>query len=421
MKMALLHPVLSPLGLLLLQIIAILVVARIFGALIARIGQPPVIGEMIAGIVLGPSLLGRLLPGLSGLLFPAGSLGNLQFLSEIGLILFMFITGMELDLGKLKDKARHAIVISYTSIIFPYLLGVGAAYFIYRGLAPAGVGFLAFALFMGIALSITAFPVLARILQARGLTKTSVGTLVLACAAFDDVTAWCILAVVVAVAKVTSATGVLVTLVLSASFVLVMFYVVGPGIRRFADKHATSSGILKQVVVMSAFFVLLVSAFATEAIGVHALFGAFLAGVIMPRKSGIREQLPGKIADVSQLLLLPLFFALTGLKTQIGLLNDASHWLICAALVLVAIIGKFGGSTLAAKLTGQSWHDSLTIGALMNTRGLMELIVLNIGYSMGILSPVLFAMLVLMALTTTFMTAPLLDLVAWSGRKPQLP
>ena len=414
-----LHNIKSPLGLLLLQIITILVVSKLFGTLISKVRQPSVIGEMLAGIFLGPSIIGFIFPSFSAFLFPAGSLNNLQFLSQIGLAFFMFIIGMELDIDKLKDKAHSAVVISHTSIIFPYFLGVLVSYFLYEQFAPANVSFLSFALFMGIAVSITAFPVLAKILQERGLTKTSMGTLVIVCAAFDDVTAWCILATVIAIVRAGSIINALFTIVLASVFVLLIFYAVRPWIKKISNKQANSKHLNKTFVVI-AFFVLLFSAFLTEAIGIHALFGAFLAGVIMPHKSNVKVQLMEKIEDVSTLLLLPLFFAFTGLRTQIGLLNEGHLWVACGLIIFMAVLGKFGGSTVAAKLTGQSWKDSLSIGALMNTRGLMELIVLNIGYDLKILSSTLFAIMVIMALSTTFMTGPLLDIINYLFRSKNI-
>ena len=404
------HNINSPLGLLLLQIITILVVSKLFGTLISKVRQPSVIGEMMAGIFLGPSIIGLIFPSFSAFLFPPDSLNNLQFLSQIGLAFFMFIIGMELDIDKLKDKAHSAVVISHTSIIFPYFLGVTVSYFLYEQFAPANVSFLSFALFMGIAISITAFPVLAKILQERGLTKTTMGSLVIVCAAFDDVSAWCILATVIAIVRAGSIVNALFTIILASVFVLIMFYAIRPWIKKVSNRQPETKK-LNKIFVTIAFFVLLFSAFLAETIGIHALFGAFLAGVIMPHKSNVKLQLMEKIEDVSTLLLLPLFFAFTGLRTQIGLLNEGHLWVACGLIIFVAVLGKFGGSTIAAKLTGQSWKDSLSIGSLMNTRGLMELIVLNIGYDLKILSSTLFAIMVIMALSTTFMTGPLLDII----------
>ena len=406
----------SPLSLLLLQIITILIVAKLFGFLIGKIGQPSVIGEMIAGIFLGPSVMGMLFPDFSTFLFPKNSLPNLQFLSQIGVTFFMFIVGMELDVAKLRNKAHSAVVISHASIIFPYFLGVLISYFLYEQFAPANVSFLSYALFIGITLSITAFPVLARILQERGMTKTQLGALALTCAAADDVTAWCILAAVIAIVKAGSMFSALFTLSLALIFVLVMFKFIRPWIKNLGNK-ITENGDLNKMTVAVVFLLLLLSAYFTETIGIHALFGAFLAGVIMPPNMKFKERIIAKLEDVSVLLLLPIFFAFTGLRTQIGLLNEGHLWGICGLVIFVAVFGKFGGSALSAKIVGNSWKDSVSIGALMNTRGLVELIVLNIGYDLGILSPEIFAIMVIMALTTTFMTGPILDLVEYVTKK----
>jgi Kef-type K+ transport system membrane component KefB len=404
------HDLHSPLAILLLQIIIIILIARIFGWICKKIGQPTVIGEIAAGIFLGPSLLGLFFPEFSAFLFPKQSLGNLQFLSQIGLILFMFIIGMELDLKVLKNKAEEAVVISHASIILPFALGVGLAFYIYEQFAPAGIGFLSFSLFIGIALSITAFPVLARIVQERGLSKTRLGTMVITCAASDDITAWCILAAVIAIVKAGSFLSSIYTILLAAGYVLLMIKVIKPILKRIGDHYSYREGLTKPVVAV--FFVMLIlSAFCTEVIGIHALFGAFMAGVIMPGNQRFRNLFIEKVEDVSMVLLLPLFFVFTGLRTQIGLLNDPYLWKVTGIIILAAVFGKFVGSAVAARFVKQSWRDSLIIGSLMNTRGLMELVVLNIGYDIGVLSPQIFAMMVIMALATTCMTGPALDLI----------
>ncbi|MGE5427471.1 MAG: cation:proton antiporter [Methylococcaceae bacterium] len=404
------HNLAHPLALLLAQIVTIIFVARLFGWICKKIGQPTVIGEIIAGIVLGPSLVGMFFPEISGALFPAQSLGNLQFLSQIGLILFMFMVGMELDLNTLKNKAHEAVVISHASIIIPFTLGMGLAYYIYQSFAPPGVQFLSFGLFIGIAMSITAFPVLARIVQERGIHKTRLGAIVTTCAAADDITAWCILAAVIAIVKAGSFVSSLYTIFIAIGYVLVMIKVVRPFLKRLGDLHPTRENMNKQVVAIF-FLMLIISAYISEVIGIHALFGAFMAGTIMPENTKFRNIFIGKIEDVALVLLLPLFFVFTGLRTEIGLINDPYQWWITFLIILVAVTGKFVGSTAAARLVGQSWQESLSIGALMNTRGLMELVVLNIGYDLGILTPEIFAMMVIMALVTTFMTGPALDLI----------
>lgn len=416
------HNLEHPLALLLAQIVTILFVARFFGWICVKLKQPAVIGEMIAGIVLGPSLIGLYFPEFSAMLFPKESLGNLQFLSQIGLILFMYIVGMELDLKVLKNKAHAAVVISHASIIVPFALGMGLAYYIYMDYAPEGVAFSSFGLFAGISMSVTAFPVLARIVQERGIQKTKLGTIVITCAAADDITAWCILAAVIAIVKAGTFVSALYTIALALGYVFLMLKIVRPFLKRIGDLYSSRESLSKPIVAIF-FLTLIISAYATEVIGIHALFGAFMAGAIMPENVKFRNLFIEKVEDVSLVLLLPLFFVFTGLRTQIGLLNDGNLWILTALIILVAITGKFLGSAVAARFVGQSWKDSLTIGALMNTRGLMELVVLNIGYDLGVLSPEIFAMLVIMALVTTFMTGPLLDVINWLFRKssPEIP
>ena len=396
------------LAILLAQIITIIFVARFFGWVFRKIGQPSVIGEIIAGIALGPSLLGLYFPEFSSALFPIQSLGNLQFLSQIGLILFMFIIGIELDLKVLQNRAKEAVVISHASIVIPFALGIGLAYFVYYRFAPAGVAFLPFALFMGIAMSITAFPVLARIVQERGIHKTKLGAIVITCAAADDITAWCLLAAVIAIVKAGTFVSSLYVIGLAILYVIVMLFVVKPFLKKIGELYGTKENLSKPVVAIF-FLTLIISSYLTEIIGIHALFGAFMTGVIMPDITKFRNLFIEKVEDVSVILLLPLFFVYTGLRTEIGLINDPFLWRVTGFIILVAVVGKFFGSALAAKFVGQSWRDSLTIGALMNTRGLMELIVLNIGLDLKVLTPEVFTMMVIMALVTTFMTGPTLN------------
>jgi Kef-type K+ transport system membrane component KefB len=392
------------------------VAARSLGSLFRKMGQPPVIGEMVAGILLGPSLLGWVAPAAQSFVFPVDSLDPLKLLSQVGVILFMFIVGIELNLDHLRDKADAAVMVSHASIVVPFFLGTGLALFLYRSLAPSGIPFSAFALFIGVSMSITAFPVLARILAERGLSRTHLGTTAIACAAVDDVTAWCLLAVVVAIVKANGVGGALWTIALSILFICFMLYVVRPRLAWIALRRSLpwsgNSGLLAAL-----FALVFASALVTEVIGIHALFGAFLAGVCMPPDHELRRFLRERLETFSSAFLLPLFFAFTGLRTQIGLLNDVQGWLMCFGIIAVAITGKLGGSMLAARWTGMRWSDSFALGALMNTRGLVELIVLNIGFDLGILSPRIFAMLVLMALVTTFMTGPLVSLVEWLRRE----
>jgi Kef-type K+ transport system membrane component KefB len=400
----------NPLILFILQLIVIIITCQVFVVLVKKMGQPAVIGEMIAGIVLGPSLVGNFFPEFNAFLFPKSSMGNLQMVSQLGLILFMFVIGMELNIESLKKKAKAAVVISHASILIPYMLGVILALLLYKHYAPGNIQFYSFALFAGIAMSITAFPVLARIIKERNMVHTRLGTIALTCAAADDITAWCLLAFVIAVVKAGSIAASLYTLVLTIVFIVLMIYVVKPWLKKLMQSRSEDHKISRGTVGI-VFMVLMISAFVSELIGIHALFGAFLAGATMPQINNFKEKVTNKTEDVATVLLLPLFFVFTGLRTQVGLLNSGADVIICLVIILVAIIGKFGGSALAAKLTGENNYNSLSIGALMNTRGLVELVVLNIGYDLGILTPQLFTMFVIMALVTTFMTNPVLNLI----------
>jgi Kef-type K+ transport system membrane component KefB len=317
---------------------------------------------------------------------------------------------MELDIKVLKNKASEAVVISHASIVIPFALGIGLSYFVFNRFAPEGVQFLSFSLFMGIAMSITAFPVLARIVQEREIHKTKLGAIVITCAAADDITAWCLLAVVIAIVKAGDFISSLYVISLAVIYVLAMIFIVKPFLKRIGDLYGSKDSIGKPVLAIF-FLFLILSSYATEVIGIHALFGAFMMGSIMPDIAKFRMIFIEKVEDVAVILLLPLFFVFTGLKTEIGLINDPYLWKVTGAIILVAVIGKFLGSALAAKFVGQNWKDSLTIGALMNTRGLMELIVLNIGLELKVLTPEVFTMMVIMALVTTFMTGPALDLI----------
>ncbi|MDR1919333.1 MAG: cation:proton antiporter [Tannerellaceae bacterium] len=410
------HDIESSIAILLLQIIAILLTCRFFGWLFKKIGQPTVIGEILAGIVLGPSVLGYLAPGISDFLFREESLINISILSQFGLILFMFAIGMELDLGEMRKKLKETILISHTSTIVPFFFGMLTAYFVYDRYADQSTPFLSFALFIGISMSITAFPVLARIIQERGLTKSHLGTLTLASAANGDITAWCLLAVVIAIAQAGSILSAIYSILFSGVYLLLMFFVIQPFLRMVGHIYHNKEVIDKGMVALM-FLILISSAYLTQILGLHALFGAFIAGVVMPANIKFRKILTEKVEDVSLVLFLPLFFVSTGLRTQIDLLNTPELWWMCGIMTLAAIAGKFGGAFFSARVVGESFKNSLYIGALMNTRGLMELVVLTIGYEMHILPPPVFVMLVLMTLVTTFMTAPLIAFIRFCFHK----
>lgn len=400
----------SPLTLLIAQLVVIIVAARLLGLVARKIHQPLVIAEVVAGILLGPSLLGAVAPDIKDALFPAASLGILGMLSQVGLLMFMFLVGLELDLGLLRGRERASVLISHTSIVVPFVLGAVLALYLYPRLSPEGVAFSSFTLFMGVAMSITAFPVLARILTERRLLRTKVGSVTITCAAVDDVTAWCILAFVVSIVRATALTEAVVTTVLALVYTTTMLLVVRPFLARLAARGSNREGLTQNAVAVT-FVLLFVSSWIAELIGIHALFGAFLMGAIIPRDGGFARVLAEKLEDIVVIVLLPTFFALSGLRTHIGLLDTTEAWLQCALIVAVATLGKFGGSYVAARWTGLGWRESTALGILMNTRGLMELIVLNIGLDLGVISPTLFTMMVLMALVTTFMTTPILQAV----------
>lgn len=404
-------------GILILQLIVIMLVARLMGYLFQLFGQPMVVGEIVAGILLGPSVLGAILPNATAFLFPVRSIDILQQLSQLGLIFFMFIIGMELDTRSFRKSANSALLISMASIVIPFLSGILLAFYLYPGYIDQHVKFTSFALFMGITMSITAFPILARIVQERKLTRTIVGTMAISVAAIGDVVAWCILAVVIAIVKSGGISHSFVTIGLSIAYILLMLFVIRPLMFRVGRVYASRETMGKPIVAF-VFLLILVSSLLTEAIGIHALFGAFMVGVVMPENLNFKRVFTEKIEDIALVVLLPLFFVATGLRTEIGLINSTHQWIICGGIIITAFVGKFGGTLFAARFTGMSWNHSLTLGVLMNTKGLMELIVLNIGYDLGILSPEVFAMLVIMALATTLITGPGLNLIdAFSPEK----
>jgi len=391
----------------LLALGAVLVTGQLLGRLFAAVRQPPVIGEVLAGVLLGPSVLGRLVPGLSDRILPASVAPALGLVAQLGVVLYMFLVGLEFDFDRLRTRARATVAIAHAGIATPFVLGAALALPLYPILSSTDVSFTSFALFLGVAMSITAFPVLARILVDRGMQRTDLGQLALACAAVADVTAWCILAVVIGVvqAQVSSAA---VTLLLTVLFVTLMWTVARPLVARWTSAAASVTRDTMGLMLAA----LLASAVTTDAIGVHAIFGAFLFGVMVPSDSPVARALTVRLQDVVTVLLLPAFFALTGLRVQIGLVSGIPEWTIVLVIILVATVGKVGGTVIAARLAGMTRGPAAALGMLMNTRGLMELIVLNIGLDLRIISPTLFTMMVLMALATTLMTSPALDVLA---------
>lgn len=394
---------------LLLQIAVVIAVTRGLGFFLRHLGQPLVIAEVVGGILLGPSFLGWLWPEAMATLFPATSMPAFSLLSQLGLVLFMFLVGLELDPALLRGRAKSSILIGQTTIALPFLLGVGAAFWLHERYSPRGIPFLSFALFLGIAMSITAFPVLARILTERNLFATKVGAIAITCAAANDVTAWCILSIVVAISRANAMAQAVWTIALAMALIAVLGLIVRPLLRRWMRRGGGEPGPSATLPAVALLLLLAASAIA-ETIGIHALFGAFLVGAIFPR-GRLADVLEQRLGAVAMVLLLPLFFASSGLRTDIGLLAEPREWLTTLLLILLATAGKFGGSTLAARATGLDWRESSAIGILMNTRGLMELVALNIGRELGVISPTMFTMLVIMALVTTLATSPALGRV----------
>jgi Kef-type K+ transport system membrane component KefB len=396
---------------LILQIAVVLTACRIVGNLFLKIAQPRVVGEMFAGIMLGPSLLGAIAPQWSAFLFPLSSLGFLNALSQVGVIVFMFLVGLGINPRELKSQGHAAVLTSHVSITAPFVLASFLAVYLYPRLSDSNVPFTSFALFMGAAMSITAFPVLARILTERGMLHSRLGTVAIACAAVDDVTGWCILAYIVLFIRAAN-TGhpILFTVGGLIAFTLVMVYGVQRLLKRFESLYR-QTGRLSENAIALLLLLALSSALCTEWLGIHLLFGSFLMGAIMPKEQKFVRYIVDKFETIVVTMLLPLFFAFTGLRTNIGLVKGPEMWMYCVAIILVATLGKLGGSVLACWWSGMPVREAAGLGTLMNTRGLMELVILNIGLDIKVISPALFSMMVLMALVTTFMTSPLLQAI----------
>ncbi|GAP95592.1 cation:proton antiporter [Leptolyngbya sp. NIES-2104] len=394
----------------LIQILLVIGLSRLIGLGFRRLNQPLVIGEIVAGIMLGPSLFGMIAPNVAAWIFPPETIPFLGVLSQIGLIFFMFLIGLELDPKYLKNGLNVAILVSHVSILVPFSLGALASLLLYPLVSCDGVSFTAFALFLGAAMSITAFPVLARIITENNLQNTRLGALALTCAAVDDVTAWCLLALAIAVTRYNNMIAAIPTIIEAIAYIALMFTVGRLVLKQFAVLY-DRKGKLTQTVLASIYMVVVISALITELIGIHLIFGAFLVGVTMPKHPGLTRELAQKTEDFVLTFLLPVFFAYSGLRTQVGLLNRPVLWGLCAIVVAVAIIGKYVGTYVAARVSGVEKREASALGWLMNTRGLTELIVLNIGLSLNVISPLLFTMLVIMALVTTFMTSPLLEMI----------
>ena len=399
---------------LLLALAAVVALGRLLGRVFRLMGQPPVIGEVVAGILLGPSLLGRLSPAAAAYILPADVAPYLGVLAQLGVIVYMFVVGLEFDIDHLRGQVHTSVATSHASIVVPFTLGSALALYLYPRFSTSDVPFTHFALFLGVAMSITAFPVLARILADRRITRTRLGTLALTCAAVGDITAWCLLAFVVGFVRDTGNHAAMAA-VWTVGFIAVMFVVVRPMLERLSERARRDASAPVVITLVG----MLAAALVTDAIGVHAIFGPFLLGAVIRHDSELAHALKAAVGDFVIVMLLPAFFAFAGMRTEIGLLSGGYEWLVCGVIVLVAIAGKFGGTVFAAKGTGLDWQHAAGLGVLMNTRGLMELIVLNVGLDLGVISPTLFTMLVLMALVTTVMTTPLLHVVFPEAVRPR--
>ncbi|SCX61902.1 cation:proton antiporter [Variovorax sp. EL159] len=400
---------------LLLQLIVILTTARVCGWVLRHVGQPSVVGEMAAGLMLGPVVMGALFPSLHAQLFSKESLQGLSSLSTLGLVLFMFVVGLELRSTKtMREQLRSAGYVGVLSVVVPLALGIAISPALYPALAPKGVGFWPFALFMAAALSITAFPVMARILKDRGMTRTPFGQLSLGAAAVVDVFAWILLAFVVALVGAGEGyAGLLKTTVGMAVVLCALFFGLKPAFAWLLRVKAPD-GEPSTTVMASLMIGLLLCALVTEWLHLHAVFGAFLFGACLPRDDRLLKSLTERIEPISIVVLMPLFFALAGLGTTSNAFSGASMGAMLL-IVGVATVGKIAGGAVGARMAGYGWRDSLATGSLMNARGLMELIVMKIGLDAGLIGPELFTMLLVMALVTTAMTGPLINL--FIGRK----
>lgn len=402
----------QPLPRFLLQLLVVLAAAKLAGALMRRIGQPAVIGEMLAGIMLGPSLLGWAWPGLHAAVFPADGLGAFKLVSQLGVLVFMFAAGAEFELSRLRGQRRLALVVGHAGIALPFLFGLLLAWPLASAYAPEGTDFIAFALFLGVALSVTAFPVLLRIIEERGYRRLPVATLAIACAAISDASAWAILGAVVAWTQSQGVGHLLLNLGLSAALAWALLVPLRARLTRDGERLAPGAAMVGLILMA------LACALVTELIGLHLLFGAFLAGLAVSGSPTLREIVSQRFEPFAAVVLLPLFFASTGLATRVDLLGGG-EWLLCLGLTAVATLGKLGGTVLAARWCGVVPADAWRLGILMNTRGLMELIVLSLGYELGLIDQRLYAVLVLVAIITTVLTGPLLGWLDRRAARPQ--
>jgi len=394
-----------------LQLAVILLTCRIVGWLGRKaLGQPQVVGEMIAGVVLGPSLLGLLFPDLQLALFPKETRNVLYAGAQLGVGLYMFMVGLTLRLDHVRAKARSAASVSAAGIVMPFALAAVITPFLLTvpGLFAPGITQTNATLFLGACIALTAFPMLARIINERGLAHSSLGTLSLTAGAFDDAASWCVLAIVLA----TFGGGPGVALLAIGGAILYVAFMLRFGRRLLAPlgRMVEQKGEMSTAVLAIVMTLFCSSAFLMDAIGIHAIFGGFLLGVCMPR-GALVEELKRKAEPLAVVLLLPMFFTYSGLNTRMDMVNSLELLAIALGILAVSVLAKFGACWAAARLTGEDNRTALGIGALMNSRGLMELIIINIGLQKGIIGPTLFSMLVLMAIITTMMAGPVFELV----------
>jgi Kef-type K+ transport system membrane component KefB len=392
------------------QLAVILAVCRLVGMLGARVGQTQVVSEMVAGVLLGPSLFGLVAPDVQAWVFPTTSMPVLYAISQVGLVLYMFMIGLEFDVGLILGRVRGALLVSWAGIAVPLGLGAGAAVVLreHADLFTSRVSPGGGALYLGAAMSITAFPMLARIIHEKGIARTQLGTLALAAGASDDALAWCLLAVVLSQLEGTATTALL-TVAGGTAYVVAML-TVGRRLLVSLGRRVERDGALTPATMVTALTVLMLSAWTTDALGIYAVFGAFVAGVAMPRGRFV-EQMTANLDLLTTTFFLPVFFVYSGLNTRIGLLATPELWLVALVVLVIAVAGKGLACMAAARLAGEEWREAVTIGVLMNARGLMELIILNIGLERGVITPTLFTIMVVMAVVTTLMASPLFELV----------
>jgi Kef-type K+ transport system membrane component KefB len=403
------------------QMAFILGVCRVVGIVFKRLGQSQVVSEMIAGVLMGPSLLGWLAPGFSTALFPAQSRPILFTVCQVGLVLYMFLVGVEFDIDLIRNRVRSAASVSIAGIAAPFALGALLAWFLAddRQLFPAKASALQAMLFMGAAMAITAFPMLARIIREQGLARTSLGTLVLAAGAIDDAAAWCVLAVVLASFKDDPAIA-LIAIGGALAFFFVCIKLVGPMLRPLA-RAVQARGELAQGELIGILMLVMLGAWFTDTIQIYAVFGAFIVGIAIPRGK-LADELQRIIHPLTVAFLLPVFFVYSGLNTRIGMVDSPRLWLIAAAVLVAAVLGKGVACYAAARFHGEPHREAMAVGTLMNARGLMELIILNIGLQQGIIEPALFAIMVMMAVVTTLMATPIFERVyGRAGQRPADP